>query len=148
MEELKKAEGTVVPQEEVQEETPQCLHRFNAGAFVFSWIWGICNGFWGTLLLIIPYGGLAWSVHSLCDLRTYTNYSNSEMLSWLVFPLAFALLFPYVLGFSGNELAWKKQKHRRTPSEFDKSQKRWSIVGWAVLAVIAVYVIVAIVLFL
>ena len=107
MEELKKEEGTVVPQEEVQEETPQCLRRFNAGAFVFSWIWGICNGVWLSLLCFIPVVG------------------------WLL---------RIMLGFSGNELAWEKQKKRRTSAKFDKRQGRWSIAGWIVLGLFGIYV--------
>ena len=57
----------------IEEPTPKCLGRFNAGAFSFTWIWGMCNGVWLSLLAFIPaisiifrfilgfYGnGMAW----------------------------------------------------------------------------------------
>lgn len=36
-------------------ETPECLNKWNWGAFLLSWIWAIGNGVWWGLLALIPY---------------------------------------------------------------------------------------------
>ncbi len=34
---------------------PQCLHKWNWGAFIFGWIWGIGTGVGYAFLTLIPY---------------------------------------------------------------------------------------------
>ena len=34
---------------------PKCLNNFNWGAFLLSWIWGVCHSVWISLLCLIPY---------------------------------------------------------------------------------------------
>lgn len=74
--EMQQKTETPQPTEEqpsMEEPTPMCLEHFNAGAFTFTWFWGICNGVWLSLLAFIPvvsiilrfilgfYGnGMAW----------------------------------------------------------------------------------------
>jgi len=38
-------------------ETPQCLGKWNWGAFLLGWIWAVGNGVWWGLLGLIPYVG-------------------------------------------------------------------------------------------
>lgn len=39
------------------ERQPSNLHKFNWGAFWLTWIWGVCNGVWISLLCFIPFLG-------------------------------------------------------------------------------------------
>lgn len=41
---------------------PSNLHSFNFGAFIFGWIWGICNGVYIALLTLIPAINLIMSI--------------------------------------------------------------------------------------
>jgi len=59
--------------------TPECLGRWNWGAFLFGWIWAICHGIYWPLVTLIPYIGWAAS-----------------------------LIISIVLGVKGNEMAWAK----------------------------------------
>lgn len=42
------------------DETPDNIKQWNWGAFWFSWIWGIANKSYMTLLVLIPFVGLIW----------------------------------------------------------------------------------------
>jgi hypothetical protein len=39
------------------EEQPNCLNKWNWGAFWFGWLWGVCNGVYWPLITLIPYIG-------------------------------------------------------------------------------------------
>jgi len=45
-------ESAVVPEE---------VKGWSWGAFVLTWIWGICNSVWISLLCLIPFFGFAWA---------------------------------------------------------------------------------------
>ncbi len=91
--------------EELREEpytpTSQDLSKWNWGAFVFNWIWAICNGIYWPLLLIllnfIPYVG----------------------------PLAAFGLCVY-LGIKGTEMAWNAKTWPSWES-FKKTQHKWAV---------------------
>ena len=84
---------------------PEELKRFNWGAFLLNWIWGIMHKKYITLLIlpanIIPIIG----------------------------PLAMSVWF----GFEGNKWAWES-KEWNSVSEFNESQKFW-IRLWLVLTI-------------
>ena len=85
--------------------TPSILDTWNWGAFCLSWIWGVCNGIYWPLLIIvcnfIPYIGLLLSL-GIC----------------------------MCLGLKGNVLAWNvAQKGGKSPIEFENIQSIWNIVG-------------------
>ena len=40
---------------------PEEVKGWNWGAFVLTWIWGICNSVWIALLCFIPLFGLVWA---------------------------------------------------------------------------------------
>ena len=93
-------------------------NKFNWGAFLLSWIWGIGNKTW--IALIAP------------------------LLPLIPFVGAFAALgFNIWLGIKGNEFAWKNKKFD-TVEKFHENQKIWAIVG-IVLFIIGVilYAIIA-----
>ena len=45
---------------------PPAARGWNWGAFLFTWIWGLCNGayvtLWGLLLMFVPGGNIAWAI--------------------------------------------------------------------------------------
>lgn len=82
-------------------EIPSEIKSWNWGAFFFNWIWGICNGVYWPLLLIlinfIPYIGQLISL-GVC----------------------------IVLGINGSEWAWKA-KSWSSVAEFKRVQHNWAI---------------------
>ena len=93
-----------VPIVPVVAELPYELRGWNWGAFVLSWIWGIANKSYISLLVIplsfIPFLGLGMSVY---------------------------------LGVKGNELAWKNRQFTSL-DQFRQIQKTWSYWGIALFA--------------
>ena len=63
----------------VGKKNPQCLERWSWGAFVWGWIWGVCNGVYWPLVTLIPYVGQVA-----------------------------ALVICFILGANGNKYAWEK----------------------------------------
>lgn len=80
---------------------PNEIKGWNWGAFFFNWIWGICNGVYWPLVLIvvnfIPYVGALISL-GCC----------------------------IALGINGNEWAWKA-KSWSSIAEFKRVQHKWAI---------------------
>lgn len=94
-----------------QSSSPSILDTWNWGAFALSWIWGVCNGIYWPLLMIvlnfIPYIGV------LCSLSICTY-----------------------LGFKGNNMAWTNAKQKGTTVySFERSQATWNIVGLILFAI-------------
>lgn len=54
--------GGAQPGQEMQRETPQCLNKWNWGAFWLNWIWAAGNGVWWGLLALIPYVGFVVAI--------------------------------------------------------------------------------------
>lgn len=57
---------------------PQCLDKWNWGAFLLNWIWGLVNDIYWPLLILVP--GIGWAA---------------------------GLVIAIVLGKNGNSMAWK-----------------------------------------
>lgn len=98
-------------------QVPNEIKGWNWGAFVFSWIWGICNGVYWPLVLIIvnfiPYvGGLI------------------------------SLGCCIALGINGSEWAWKA-KSWSSIAEFKRVQHKWAI---AILWVLGISFALAVIL--
>lgn len=106
---------SVVPQPELEntpiyaDEIPSEIKGWNWGAFSFGWIWGVCNGVYWPLLLIlgslIPYVGALISLGGLI-----------------------------ALGINGNKWAWKA-KSWSSIAEFKRVQHKWNIAGLIFLGV-------------
>ncbi len=92
-------------------------HCWNWGAFSFSWLWGVMNGLYWPLIIII------------CNFIPYIGIVISLCLSIL-------------LGLKGNEFAWKIAKRNGTPlSSFIKIQARWNFAGICFFIVILFFVV-------
>ncbi len=98
--------GPFAPRREEPREAPytptsQDLSKWNWGAFMFSWLWAICNGIYWPLLLIllnfIPYVG----------------------------PIAAFGLCVY-LGVKGTEMAWNAKTWPSWES-FKETQHKWAV---------------------
>lgn len=83
---------------------PSSLKKWNWGAFLFTWIWGVCNGVYWPLIFIIPYIG--WAA---------------------------ALVGCVYLGLKGNELAWNGKKNWPSIEVFEETQQKWSRVALMLL---------------
>lgn len=94
---------------------PAELNKFNWGAFFLSWIWGIGNKSYLTLLVF------------LLPLVAFIPLVN--MLGGLV-----ALGLVIWFGIKGNEWAWHN-RHFEGVEEFKKVQKAWTIAGIIVAVV-------------
>ena len=79
-----------------REEFPQELKRFNWGAFLLNWIWGIMHKQYLTLLYFVA-----------CFIP-------------VIGPLAISIWF----GFTGNKWAWESKKWNSV-EEFNEAQKTW-----------------------
>ena len=90
-------------------ELPKELQRFNWGAFLFTWIWGIGNNSY-IAFLIFPIG----------------LFAIIPFVGW-IFPFAFSIW----LGSNGNELAWKN-KQWRDAKHFNEVQELW-VVWWLII---------------
>lgn len=99
---------------------PNEIKGWNWGAFFFTWLWGVCNGVYWPLVLIvvnfIPYVGQLISLG--CSIA---------------------------LGINGSEWAWKA-KSWSSIAEFKRIQHKWTMAGvWII--VIAVVLIFLLLLF-
>ena len=83
-------------------DTPSIIGKWNWGAFFFSWIWGVFNGVYWPLLLILAY--------------------LIPILGWIA-----SIAGSIYLGIKGNELSWNSEKNWSSVADFEKTQKNWSI---------------------
>lgn len=92
-----------------QSEIDEQLGKFNTGAFLGTWAWGLANRIYWPLIIIplslIPYLGQILSIF-LC---TY-------------------------MGLNGNQLGWQHSKGSSFP-QWMKKQKTWSFIGAAVFII-------------
>lgn len=80
---------------------PDIIKKWNWGAFFFSWLWGLFNGVYWPLILIV------------------TNFI--PYVGWLL-----TLIGCIVLGINGNEWSWKG-KYWSSIAEFKRVQHNWSV---------------------
>jgi hypothetical protein len=85
---------------------PTDIRRWNWGAFLLNWVWGIGNNTWIALLCFVPGVGF---------------------------------VMPFVLGFKGNEWAWRNARWDSV-GHFQRVQRGWAIAGVAVWAMSALLI--------
>ena len=111
---------TPLPQsQQPQPQRPQTTSRtrgespkwgWNWGAFFFNWLWGIFNGVYWPLLILIP-SGLSY------------RYPSASIISFIMC---------VILGIFGNEMSWSNQ-HWSSAKEFNETQRKWSVaVLWVI----------------
>ena len=99
-----------------KKELPVELNKFNWGAFLLSWIWGIGNKSYLTFW--------AFSIIILAFIPVVNMFA----------PLGFAIWF----GLKGNEWAWQN-KEWESVEKFNEIQKKWTF--WGVVVLIASFAI-------
>ena len=98
---------------------PDEISGFNWGGFLLTWIWGVGNNVWISLL-------------ALCSVIPY--------IGWIV-----SLIMMVVLGLRGNEWAWQHKKWDSI-EQFKTAQRKWMWWGIGVLAASIVFAIALVVL--
>lgn len=115
---------------------PKCSHKFSVGAFVFTWLWGICNHLWwpiGMLFLI-----LTASLSIAIALSGY-EYEGLEVSATIIYTVLF-LIYRILLGISGNKFAWERYMKGKEETDFhdidkfERKQKNWNIAGYIGIA--------------
>ena len=95
---------------------PPSEARWNWGAFLFTWIWGVFNGayvtLWGLLLFLVPFGHLVWAI---------------------------------VCGINGNRWAWQGRAWT-SPQHFRSVQHKWAVAALVVFLVGVVVPVVVVLL--
>jgi hypothetical protein len=95
---------------------PPAAGGWNWGAFLFTWIWGLCNGayvtLWGLLLMFVPGGNIAWAI---------------------------------VCGANGNRWAWRGKPWTGV-EQFRATQHKWALAALIVFLVAVIVPIVVVVL--
>lgn len=103
----------------IKKEVPQHLGRWNWGAFLLSWIWGIGNSVWISFLTFIPLFGIiwifvlgfkgnkwAWEKGRWDNLdhfkRVQRNWSIAGFIVWGCFIIFWAILFFILIHIMNN----------------------------------------------
>jgi hypothetical protein len=90
---------------------PRIIDAWNWGAFSLSWLWGICNGIYWPLVIIV------------CNFIPYVG------------PVIGLCICIY-LGLKGNKLAWDVAINKNVDiSKFTESQDKWNMAGIIVLSI-------------
>jgi hypothetical protein len=96
---------------EQDEELPMELMRFNWGAFLFNWIWGVMNNKYVTLLYFVA------------------------CLIPVLGPIGISIWF----GISGNKWAWQSRKWASI-EEFNRVQTNWVRAWFVIVALCVIFV--------
>lgn len=101
------------------QQVPNTIKKWNWGAFFFNWLWGIFNGVYWPLILII------------------TNFI--PYVGWLL-----TFIGCIILGIKGNEWSWRN-KSWSSIDEFKRVQHNWSIaVVWVFVGSLVIGFIIGI----
>ena len=116
---LESMQPTAFPQNNNNQAIPNNIGKWNWGAFGFSWLWGVFNGVYWPLLLV------------LVNLIPYVGWIASR--AGCVY-----------LGLKGNEQSWNK-KRWSSVAEFESSQRKWSVaLIWVVGIALVIGVLVGV----
>jgi hypothetical protein len=111
------------------------LNSWNWGAFFFGWFWGIFNGVYWPLVVLIPYVG--WMAALI--INVIVKGDAGPVLVWIPYvSWAAGLIVGIVLGIKGNAWAWKG-KYWRDFSHFKNVQRLWAM--WTLYVFIAFIVL-------
>ena len=123
-------ESSAITNEDGTATTPQCLKKWNMGAFMFSWLWGCFNRVWWPIVAMIVIAFVVVLLKPISSL-----------------PRLLVLILGIILGIEGNRMSWEQYKTDSGDivERFDRRQKRWNMAGWIAFAInivaILVYVI-------
>ena len=123
-----------------KEPLPKKYQRFNWGAFLLGWIWGIGNK---TYITFLPFAFvfLSW----IFSIPMYTFPEDTSLVAiCLIFTLIiyFASLgFQIWFGVKGNEWAWQN-KEWKSLEQFNEVQRKWAM--WAAIINIGIPFVICI----
>jgi hypothetical protein len=103
---------------------PTEIKKWNWGAFLLTWIWGLGNNTYIALVVIVVIAGA-------CIMPGAS----------LVF-LVTVVIMMFVLGAKGSEWAWRN-KRWDNPEQFRTVQKRWAVVGVTLIFILPAIVAIA-----
>lgn len=93
-----------------EKRTPSILRKWNWAAFLLSWVWGLFNGvYWPVVLVLV---------------------NMIPNVGW-----ALALAGCIFLGIRGNKLAWNGRKKWQNANEFEIMQRKWSMAALILLGI-------------
>lgn len=105
-------------------DTPK-LNSFSWGGFLLSWLWGIFNGVYSSLLSLA--GSIIVTLGLILLFATDPGMLKEILLWCMVGGGALMKIGTHiVLGVSGKEFAWKSKKHLGV-ERFEKKQMGWNI---------------------
>jgi hypothetical protein len=114
---------------------PPELSRWNWGAFLLSWIWGLGNRSFATLAIFVPALALIATPVLAPDVPTWRAATAAACLALLA-----------VFGWRGNAWAWR-HRHWDDAAQFLAAQRRWAkwgVISWVVIAATVLLLSVAV----
>lgn len=118
---------------------PPEIKKFNWGAFVFGWIWGVGNKTYLALLGLLPIIPYVVWIFGISN-GSFAPPSFLMIVGWI-----FGIVWMFVLGFKGNEWAWKAGEFKN-PEEFLVIQRTWNRAGFVCFLVYLAVIIISIIL--
>ncbi len=111
---------------------PENIRKWNWGAFMLSWIWGIMNGIYWPLYVTLAF----------LFINLIAGSSTGFDLLWLLVYTGMSI----ALGINGNKWAWEA-KDWDSADDFQETQRKWSLVGLCILGISIFIIFIAIVFF-
>ncbi len=121
--------------------SPEGIFKWNWGAFFFTWLWGIFNGYFIPLYVFIGYVFLLIILSTIGVVTKYNGIYVINIILTFVF-LVYISFLAYYLGHKGYQISWKNKKWIDLDS-FYKTQKKWTIAG---IIVAVLYFVITLVL--
>lgn len=101
------------------------MNRFNWGAFIFGSLWGLFNGIYWPIIVMV-----------LARIASSFFPAVSMFACGII-----SLMISLYLGLNGNRIAWDRVDYYSV-EKFYASQRRWTIAGIALIAILLVIFIV------
>ncbi len=123
-------------------ELPSELNKFNWGAFLLTWIWGIGNGVWLALWIFAFYPiqwiilGIGFAIGAVAGNEIAAVIRVLLVLIGLIFSFGFIVW----LGKNGNRLA-RKTGRWQDVEKFKSFQKKWAIAGLVIALFYSVIIV-------
>jgi hypothetical protein len=119
--------------------TPDRIKRWNWGAFVFGWLWGIFNSVWISLLTLIPFVNVvmifvlgvkgnqwAWEKSDLTDVDLFLKKQRKWNIAAAIFTLVFLLVIVAVFVAAGLSV---RETQNKIIANLDKNSEVIAMLG-------------------
>ncbi len=102
---------------------PHGIKKWSWGAFALTWIWGLANKTYITLIILIP--GVSFATLFVLAIMGI----SSPFRGYAFFPLFLAIVvMAFIIGIKGSKWAWQS-KRWDSINHFEAVQKKWSKIG-------------------